>query len=224
MLGAMRPIFWTMMTVAAPFTLLVDMAMTVFGPEPPKTIAAMTPRLVLILIVIPGLIGAIGQMAVARLVTEPGAAPRVALAAAFVAMPAYVLSLLVSAIPIGLGLMLLVLPGLYLAARLFLVVPLAATERLGAIALLERSWRLTAGHGVPIMGFLLLAVLFVLGASVLAGGIGAALGTVFKLVGLGAVGGFVNNLVAAVLATAIAVANAAAASVIYLRLRDGARA
>ena len=65
--AALRPSFWTLVTVAAPFTLLVEMAMSLFGPEPPRSLAAMTPQLVILLIVIPGLIGAMAQLTVVRL-------------------------------------------------------------------------------------------------------------------------------------------------------------
>ncbi len=217
--AALRPGFWTLVTVAAPFTLLVDMVVTLFGPAPPRTLAEMTPRLVLVLVVVPGIVGAIGQLAVARLLTTPSDTPRAALAATFVAFPAYLGAVLLSVFPVGVGLLLFVVPALYLSARWFLVVPIAVTERLTPVVMLRRSWQLTEGQALPIMGFLVLALLFALGASVIAGGVGAAFGSVLKLVGLGEVGLFVNTLISALLSTFIAVASAAASSVIYLKLR-----
>jgi hypothetical protein len=78
---------------------------------------------------------------------------------------------------------------------------------------------LTAGHGGTLMLFLVLAILFILGASLLTGGVGAALGSLLTLLGLKAVGGFVAALVTAAISTLFSVASATAAAVVYLRLR-----
>ncbi|MFZ4690081.1 MAG: glycerophosphoryl diester phosphodiesterase membrane domain-containing protein [Polymorphobacter sp.] len=218
-LAALRPDFWTLFAVAAPFTLLVDMVMALYGPAQPTTMAELTPRVVLILVLIPALIGAIGQLTVAHLVAMPGEPPRRALGAALAAWPAYVAVLLLSAFPTGLGFLLLIVPGLYIAARLFLVVPVAVLERPGALVVLRRSWELTDGKGWAIAWFLVLAVLFLLGASFLSAGVGAALASVLTLAGLKPVGVFVAALITAVLATVFAIASAAAATVVYLKVR-----
>ena len=230
MVAALRPSVWMLITVAAPFTLLVDMAMSLFGPEPPRSLAAMTPQLVILLIVIPGLIGAIAQLTVARLLTAPEVTPRAALVTTFDVYPAYLAALLLSAAPIavaalvlsllptGFGLLLAV-PAFYLAARLFLIMPIAVSERLGPVAILKRSWQLTNGRGATIIGFLVLGMLVALGVALLAGGVGAAFGSVFKIIGLGAIGIFVSTLIKALVSTLLSVASAAAAAVIYLKLR-----
>jgi hypothetical protein len=218
MLAALRPAFWTLFALAAPFTLLVDMVMALYGPAPPKTVAEVTPQLLLILGVIPALIGAIAQMAVAHMVVRPGDAPRTALSMALVAMPTYVGAILITALPTGLGFLLLIVPGLYLTARMFLVIPVAAVERLGAIDTIRRSWALTADCAWTIALLLVLGILFILGASLLAAGLGAAVASVLTLVGLKAVGGFVAALLPAILGTMVSMASAAAAAVVYLRV------
>ncbi|MEY2884444.1 MAG: hypothetical protein RL490_2168 [Pseudomonadota bacterium] len=205
--------------VAAPFTLLVDMIVQLYGPEQPRTMAGFTPAIALQLLVIPGLIGAIAQLAVAQLVAGPGVTARQALGTAFAVLPAYLSAVLISAFPTGIGFALLLVPGLYLLARLFVIVPVATVERLGPIAMLRRSWDLTTGHGGTLMLFLVLAILFILGASLLTGGVGAALGSLLTLLGLKAVGGFVAALVTAAISTLFSVASATAAAVVYLRLR-----
>lgn len=205
--------------VAAPFTLLIDMVVQLYGPDQPKDMAGFTPAVALQLLVIPGIIGGIAQLAVAQLVASPGVTARTALATALVTLPGYLLAVMISALPTGIGLILLVIPGLYLLARLFPIVPIASVERLGPLAILQRSWDLTQGHGGTLMLFLVLAVLFVLGASVLTGGVGAALGSLLTLLGLKAVGGFVAALVTASISTLFSIASATASAVVYLRLR-----
>ncbi len=60
------------------------------------------------------------------------------------------------AFPVGLGLWLLVLPGLYAQARLIAVLPaLAAEQPLGAARSLGRSFAITRGHGWALLGAVL---------------------------------------------------------------------
>lgn len=83
---------------------------------------------------------------------------------------------LLSGLGILVGMLLLVLPGLYVAARWSLANPLVIGEGMGATAALRESWERTADSAWPIMGALLvlglgvIAAFFLLGgASVLAG-------------------------------------------------------
>lgn len=218
-LASLRPNFWTLFAVAAPFTLLVRMVLALYGPELPSTMADLTPRSALFLIVVPALVGAIAQLAVAHMVGRPGEPPRAALAAAFAVLPAYLAALLLTALPTGLGFLLLIVPGLYLSARLFPVLPIAAIERLGPAELLRRSWAMTDGAGWSIAWFLVLGTLALLGLSFLGSGIGAALGSVLTLAGLKSVGSFAAALVTSVLGTVFAIASAVAATVIYDKLK-----
>lgn len=218
MLAVLRPQFWTLFAVAAPFTLLVEMAVALFGPAQPKSFAEFTLQAAIVLVLIPGLIGAIAQLAVAHIVARPYASPRLALAAAAAALPAYVAAVAIAAIPTGIGFLLLIVPGLYITARLFLVVPVAVLDRVGAIDVVRRSWNLTENHAWTILLFLLLAILFLLGISVLASGIGAALASVLTIIGLKSVGTFAAALVPAIASTAFSIASATAATIMYLRL------
>jgi hypothetical protein len=218
MVDVLRADFWTLFAVAAPFTLLVDMVTAMFGPAPPKTIEELTPKVVLLLIVLPGLIGALAQLAVAHLVLRPEAGARGALVAASNAWPLLVVALLISALPTTLGLLLLIVPGLYITGRLYLMVPVAVIERLAPMALLRRSWTLTADLGWTILWFLALAILFLLGVGLLVSGVAAALQSVLTLIGLKAVAGFAGSLINATLASVFSIAGAVAASVIYRKL------
>jgi hypothetical protein len=67
---------------------------------------------------------------------------------------------------------------IFIGVRLILSAPVASAERAGPIAILRRSWSLTAGNWWPLFGFLLI---FVVGAVVVLIAIGAALGSVIAL-------------------------------------------
>lgn len=218
MVAALRPVFWTLFAIAAPFTLLIDMVVALYGPPPPTTMEELQRFSNLLVVLVPALIAAIAQLAVAHNIVRPGAAPRAALAAALAAWPALVGAILLTALPTGLGFLLLIVPGLYLTARLFLMVPVAAVERLGVVPMIRRSWDLTRDCGWTIALLLVLGILFTLGASVLATGLGAAIASVLTLMGMESVGGFAAALLPALLATVVAMASAAAAAVIYRRV------
>ncbi len=64
---------------------------------------------------------------------------------------------------------------IFFAARLMLMTPIAAAEEGGPLALIGRSWRLTAGHSWKLIGFILLVGIAV-------GVLGAAVESVFGLV------------------------------------------
>jgi hypothetical protein len=216
--AAVRPDFAVLFALAAPFTLLVSMAVQMFGPPPPTTFEEFTPKVAVVLLLIPSVIGAIGQLALTWLIATPGGTPRRALAVALRTLPAYLLAVLLITPATSLGLLLLVVPGLYLFARMFLVGPIMVVESLRPVPALRRSWALTAPVGWTILLFMVLALLFVFGASVLASGVGAALGLLFTALGLKSVGGFVAALVAATISTVFTIGSAAAGVVIYQRV------
>lgn len=62
---------------------------------------------------------------------------------------------IVSTLAIGVGLVLLLVPGIYLGVALSVAVPAAVVERKGLLASLERSWNLTSDQLAPIFGALL---------------------------------------------------------------------
>lgn len=206
--------------VAAPFTLLVEMTLRIFGPTPPATTADFTARTLFWLVLLPGIIGSLAQLAVAHLILRPGATPREALSAALAIWPVYLAALAFSALPTGLGFLLLVLPGLYVAARLFLMLPLAfATPQADPIGLIRASWQLTGSSAWTIFGFFVLALLGLFGLGLVASGVGAALGSVFTLLGFAAVGQFAAGLVPAAASTFVAIGSAGLSCYLYSRLK-----
>lgn len=98
-------------------------------------------------------------------------------ASASVLLPA-VAALLLQSIAIGIGLVALFLPGIYLIGRLLFVLPVLACETSDPIEALKRSWALTAGNGFRLAAFVMAIGFAIIFISVLLGGVGAAIGVV----------------------------------------------
>lgn len=100
------------------------------------------------------LLGMIGLAAIAlMLLDRRGPSVRDALADIGRRLPRFILANLLVAIPVGLGLWVFILPGLYLQARLIAAIPaLAAEPGLSAARAVRRSWGMTATHGWAILG------------------------------------------------------------------------
>jgi hypothetical protein len=185
--------------LVAPFALLPAVAVELFGPPAPTSIDAISNQQLLWRLAVPSLIAAFGQLAATFLVLRGNATPREALVAALAAFPAYALAQVVGAVPVGLGLLLLLVPGLWLFARLlFLSGAVALAEGGTPFALLRRSWALSEGQGLQLTLFLVLGLFGVIGIGILAEGAGAALDVVARTSGLAAVGRFLHALVPAI--------------------------
>lgn len=76
--------------------------------------------------------------------------------------PRYLLAMILVGLPLGLGVLTLVLlvPGFYLLGRLIAVGPaLAAEQPLSIVRSLGRSWALTRGHGLVLAGLVSLTII-----------------------------------------------------------------
>lgn len=208
--------------VAAAFVLLPGVAIDLFGPPLPKTALAMTPNVVLIELVLPALIGLVAQLAILRLALDRrrGIARSVgeALTAAVAAWPVAVVVLLLGAAPVALGMLALVVPGLYLAGRLTPAVALVA-DGAGPVAALEQSWALTAGNGWRVIGFTLMIVgwFFILSAA--GGAVGAGAMALLKAAGTGGAGAVVASTIDGGIAALFTVANAVAVATVVRMLQ-----
>lgn len=185
--------------LVAPFALLPAVAVELLGPPAPTSVDSISNQQLLWRLAVPSLIAAFGQLAATHLVLRGNATPREALAAALAVFPAYALAQLLGSLPVGLGLLLLVVPGLWLFARLlFLSGAVALAEGGTPIALLRRSWAMSEGQGLQLTLFLVLGLFGVIGIGILAEGAGAALDVVARSAGLAAVGRFLHALVPAI--------------------------
>ena len=112
------------------------------------------------------------------------------------------------AIGVGIGFILLIVPGLYLMTIWCVVAPVTVLEHPGVFAAFGRSRELVRGHGWAVFGVILGIFFAVVLVSIMAGLIASGLGT------------FGRSLVQWAVDTAVAPVAALAATVLYLTLRQ----
>lgn len=154
--------------------------------------AVLRPYLLLIFLI--SLIQMAGQLAIWSLVMASGRLTvGEAIKAALLFLPFYFLINLASNVIIGLGLLLFILPGIYLATRLAPIGVIAISENIrNPLVAIRRSFSITTGNAFPIFAFLLIvgivfllismvcsivfgSILALLGLDMVVGGTGAAL-------------------------------------------------
>ncbi len=79
-------------------------------------------------------------------------------------LPRYLLAMVIVALPVGAGMMLLLVPGLYVLGRVMMTGPVLLSEGKSALGSIQRSMGLSSGLGLRMMG---LAAVPVLGGAVL---------------------------------------------------------
>jgi len=119
-----------------------------------------------------GIFAMIGTAAMLRLVLAPGTSVGGALTFGLMLIPFYFLLSLISGLIIGVGLLLLIVPGLYLVGRLVTAAPIMVAEnRRNPIEAIGRSFEITNGKGWAVFG-----LVFIVGlVAIIVGGIAAAL-------------------------------------------------
>ncbi len=85
---------------------------------------------------------------------------------------------LIQGIMVAFGMLLLILPGLWLLARFLLVVPIIVSGTRDPVEALKQSWSMTADNGFRILGMLLVLILGFLLISIAISGLGAAVGVI----------------------------------------------
>jgi hypothetical protein len=98
-----------------------------------------------------------------------------------VLLPLIAVSIL-AGLGIGIGFLLLIVPGLFLLTFWSVVAPVTVIERPGVFAAFGRSWALVRGYGWPVFGTIVLVFLLVIAASIAAALIGAVLGDVGRAI------------------------------------------
>jgi hypothetical protein len=86
-------------------------------------------------------------------------------------LPGMIAALIALIVLVFLGLLLFVVPGLYLVTIWAVVLPAIVIERRGVLAAFGRSRQLVRGNGWPVLGVILLTLLIVIGASVVLTGL-----------------------------------------------------
>lgn len=116
---------------------------------------------------------------------------------------------LLAGIGIGIGMLLFVAPGLFLATIWAVIAPVIVVERSGVIAAFSRSHDLVRGNGWPVLGVILVTFVIVFLGSAIFGAIGQAIAN----------GPLVRIVFSAIASTITAPVGALVASVLYFRLR-----
>jgi hypothetical protein len=123
------------------------------------------------------------------------------------------------------GLLAVVLVGIFIVVRLIVLAPVASAESLGPIAILKRSWDLTAGNWWRLFAFL---VMWFIGAVALVWSVGSVIGLLVRLFfsdfGPLSVGGIVVIMVAQLLTTFVYVVLFVMVARIYAQLSGAAGA
>ncbi len=115
------------------------------------------------------------------------------------------------AIGVGIGFILLIIPGLYLLTIWAVVAPAIVAERRGPIEAFGRSYELVKGNGWTVFGAIVVAFLILIAFSLVAAAIGAAIGDL--------VGAIVLSVISSVLAAPFA---ALVSSVLFFDLGGSA--
>jgi hypothetical protein len=116
---------------------------------------------------------------------------------------------LLAGIAIGIGFLLLIAPGLFLATIWAVIAPVIVVERSGALAAFGRSRALVRGQGWAVCGAIVVAFLVAIVGAAIFASIGGAIAT----------GPLVRIVFSALASTVTAPISALVASVLYFRLR-----
>lgn len=180
---------------------------TLVGLAAPPTPGAEAPGWAGLLALLSGLVGLAGQIAISRIALGPPLTVGESIGLGFRRLPSFFLSALLWITPFlfamfallagsgvdltnpeatrpepnivtSLLLLLVLIVFLVIAVRMLFVTPAAAETQLGPIGLVKRSWNYSRGHGLKLLGLLLLVLL---AAAVLLFGLGSAIGAVLLL-------------------------------------------
>jgi hypothetical protein len=168
-------------------------------------------------VLLSAILSAAGTLAILMLVFRGGATSvGAAIAAAFGLLVPYFVAVVLTGIPVAIGLILLILPGLYLMARFLPLgaVMVAEGER-SSIGAIRRTWAVTKGHGWAILGLFLL--IFVAGL-VLMSVIGTLIGLVLHFALPEGLAKFMSLIVSTAASTALQVVTIFLYAAIYRAL------
>ena len=172
--------------------------------EPGQALAIMGAflRANLIWFVLQSFVIMIGSAAMLRLVFARNVTVGGALIFGAMLLPVYSIMLLLTNFAVLIGLVLLIVPGLYLYGRLFPAgAVMVAEERRHPIEAIRRSWAITEGHGWLIVA---LYILVALAGGVLLFAVEQLTGIVFILAAGQELGRFLTEIVLALLTAALA--------------------
>lgn len=177
-----------LITVAGLFFFLPTLIFTLVYPEPPVSVPGETSqqmidnmmgyyRTVAPGLLLSSLVSIIGNLAIWRLLlAEGGTSLGGALSLSLTLFVSYIAASIISGFAIGLGFILLIVPGLYLACRLGLIGPAMMAEKImNPVTAITASWNYTRNNGLIILLFFVILVIVGSIAIIIAGAIFGAL-------------------------------------------------
>lgn len=169
------------------------------------------------------LVRMLGSLAILFLVFAPGGTSvGTAIVRGGALLPFYLLAVILMSVAISFGILLLILPGLYLAARLAPLGPVMVAEgRRSPIDAFGRTFEVTKGNGWRILGFLCLVAI---AAYVAAGVLNMVSGILFVLIAGKSLGPLLAMIVASATSSAIAILFLLLNAAIYRQLAGPAAA
>ncbi|HEX8527085.1 hypothetical protein [Allosphingosinicella sp.] len=167
-----------------------------------------------------GLFNMVGVIAILRLVFPRGASTvGGVIASAFLLVPTYFVANFLTSVMFVVGLLLLIVPAIYLIGRIAILAPVIVAEnRTNPIAAIGRSFELTRGNGWAVAG---LVILVAIAAAIVAGVANAILGILFLLVAGEDLGRFLVLIVSSATGAAFAALMTLLYAGIYRRLSAG---
>ena len=174
-------------------------------------------------LLVEALVNMLGYLAILYLVFgRAGTSVAAAIAAAAALIPLYFLASLIAGIAVGVGLVLLILPGFYLYGRLVPLGPVMVAEGLRSpTEALRRSFELTRGKGWAVFGLVLIVAV---AGTVALGVINMVFGIIFVIVAGRDLGGLLSLIVSSATGAALTVVLTLLYAAIYRALIGGASA
>lgn len=211
--------------LAGIFLFLPGMALALLGPAPLTPPADAKPDQLFALLMadmrqqLPWLLAiavasTLGSVAILRLwLARAGTSVGEALTFALMMIPTLVAIFLIQSFLLGIALLLLVVPAIYLMGRFAAVYPLLADRDLkNPVAALQGSWQLTQGNGWRVALFIILFMIVLFIVSAIAGGVTSLFGA------QGSVGHVIGSAINSAISAGFGLLNTAVLASIYRQL------
>lgn len=211
---------WVFAPVAAAFVLLPSLAVARFFPDNRQSLMELPSDEALWGQIASALVSVIAEafILIVALRRDGGRPVGSLIGEAIRLTPALFAVKLIIGIATGLGLMLLILPGMYVLGRLGVAPAAMVAERVGIFEALRRGWELGRRDFWRIFLFLALILLATLGAMIMLVVVANALGLVLRVLGIEGIDVFLRLLTSTIAVTVVTVYGWTGIAVIYRRL------
>ena len=211
---------WVFAPIAAAFVLLPNLVAAYFFPDNRQSLLDMPsgPSLVAQLAV--ALVSVIAEASILLMILRREGERSVGeiIGEGLRLTPALFALKLVVGILSGIGLLFLVVPAFYIFGRLGPAAPAMIAERLGLADSLRRGWQLGGPHAWRIFLFFALILIAMIGAVFLLSVVAAAIGLIFKVIGINGIDHFLILLTTAIALSAVTVYGWTGIALIYQRI------